>query len=308
MNLKEAYSYFEMTKRAEGLAKSTIIHYRMFMRDFCKTLDKGDQTLLVTVTALDYSRFIAGLRKAGYADATIRHAHITLIVFFNWCADSPDVDLDISPLARAKKPKQKKPLPKVAKLEDVHRLIGTIDTRDWVGVRDKAILQLMLDSGLRVGEVSKLDINDIDIVKGLLHVRAPKNGTDRLIPLSAAAKLAVTGAMFTRPETKADPEALFLGADSDHIGAFANGRFTSWGIRQMLKRRCNRTGIQYFNPHSIRHLAATEMLNRGIRAEVVSRILGHASVDFTLKTYAKLQTETIVAEYLERWQGRQNAR
>lgn len=79
------------------------------------------------------------------------------------------------------------------------------------------------------------------------------------------------------------------------------GKLTTGGARLMLKRFCRLAHVAYINPHSIRHLFATKALNDGIRVEIVSRILGHASVDLTLKIYAKLLTETMQREYENLW-------
>lgn len=278
-----ALKRFLSAKRAEGLSPVTLHWYKrnivLLFPHVPPDIDDIQPHHVID--------FLNHERDRGMSDVTVSARYRALLSFFNW--------LGLSVMESVKRPRVKKKRPRQADYVDVLRLIDSISPLHWIGLRDRAIISLMLDTGMRVGEVEKLTLYDIDIGSRLITIPIAKDDEERWSPFSDDTARHMMGYLMNRPETTVN--ALFLARDN------TNG-LTTWGIRTMFKRRCREAELNYINPHSIRHLFATKALNDGMRIETVSRILGHASVDFTLKTYAKLLTATIQKEYSSYWKAR----
>ncbi len=301
ISLKDAVNLFVEHKEAEGIRHSTIEGYLQHLRIFMRGMPPG--CLLADVKPSHVIAFVTNEKKRGMADATVKSRDRTLDIFFTWCEDNIDVR---SPIRNAqgkrlfKAPKMREKEPKCANDAQIDGLLLSIPKGNWMDLRDRAIVSLMRDTGIRVGETMQLDVTDVDCERNLVTVRISKNGKPRSVPFTTDTARAVKAYLMMRPWCPpAAAAALFVGATNYH--GTVEARFSDWGIRQMLKRRCENAQMEYVNPHSIRHLFAVRALNSGIRAEVVSKMMGHHSVDFTLRYYATLLTETIQREYNERW-------
>jgi len=148
---------------------------------------------------------------------------------------------------------------------------------------------------MRVGEVCGLHVEDVNLENQLAHITTSKDGEDRTVPFTAGCASMIETYLANRPAYRLSH--IFVGTRGRQI----QGAFTVYGARIMISRRCRELGIAHTNPHSIRHMFATRALNAGMRVEVVSKILGHASVDFTLRVYASLLMETVQREYNRHW-------
>ncbi len=171
-----------------------------------------------------------------------------------------------------------KKLPR-AVLNQVHarKLMANPDPATARGKRDRAVLELLYGAALRVGECARLDLRDLDLARGLVHVRQGKGRKDRVVPVvgRAAAALAVYLEQ-ARPELVKDPRepALFL---------------TSWGVRLAVKRiqglvgaNARAAGLDIrVTPHTLRHGCATHLLQGGANVREVQQLLGHSSVQTT---------------------------
>lgn len=188
-------------------------------------------------------------------------------------------------------------LPKALSEADVERLMGTLVEPAPLGLRDRALLELLYGTGARISEVVGLDLTDVGGDEGLLRLYG-KGGKERLVPLGrcahralsdwlgAAGRPALAPARWRR---RGDAEAVFLNA--------RGGRLTRQGAFEIVRARARRAGIRAeVSPHTLRHSCATHMLARGADIRVVQELLGHASIG-TTQIYTKVTPEHLRATY-----------
>lgn len=304
-SLKQALSLFTDYKIAEGTRPSTISGYNQNINLFIQFMP-SERSTLADVRPADVIAFLAHERKRGMSGNTIKARDRSLDIFFTWCEIVLEPNTFRSPIRNDrgkrlfKPPKTPQKEPRRATDAQIDGLILSIPKGTWMDLRDRAILSLLRDTGMRVSEAVALRVVDVDCAKLLTTIQYSKNGKYRTIPFSQATVHATQAYLMMRPWCPPDVSPfLLVGATNEH-GA-VESHFTDSGVRQMLHRRCEQARIDYINPHSIRHLFGIRALNSGIRAEVVSKMMGHHSVDFTIKFYAPLLTETMQREYNERW-------
>lgn len=293
--LEDALALFIDFKRGELLKEGTINGYTYVIGLFVQSLPE-DRRTVDRVRASDIARFLSAQRDQGIAPTTVKVRYTTLATFFNWCEGCQEIGHPPSPIGHGqrkavKPPKVPKKEPRRARLEDVHRLIESIRQSSWIDLRDRAMVQLLLDTGLRVGELANLSVADVDITERLVAVRSGKRDKDRYVPFTQASALAVPAYLLSRPYGSVD--ILFC--------SNRRSRMTSRGIWRVLDRRCKSAGVQHINPHSIRHLFGLKALNDGMPLEVVSKLMGHESPDFTERVYAPYLTSTIQRIYDQFW-------
>lgn len=279
---------FLVMKEAEGRVKATLYEYKLYLTTFAEFCGKP---LLTDVRPVHVNSWIVTERRKGLSDKSIHARWAALHTFFGWCVQ--EEYLNRTPVTM-KPPKRTQPVVRVASYPDVQKLMN-FPLVDWMDHRDRALLHLLLDTGMRIGEVCNLRVQDVHLDNKLAHIATSKNGKGRLVPFTDACAESVTRYLESRPTKH---QSLFVGTRRSVI----LGGLTVSGAQCMIERRCKAVGLKYINPHSIRHLFATRALNAGLRVEVVSRILGHATVDFTLRVYASLLMDTIKREYDKHWQ------
>lgn len=203
------------------------------------------------------------------------------------------VRLDDLPTAIIESPEVPEKKPRVADPVGVERVINSLNPAlTWVEYRDRCMLELMRSTGLRVMECCGLRIEHVNVSDGYVFVLAGKGAKDRLVPFGGRFSTAFMGYRFARPAF--DSDRLFLAADS-HLRPV--GDFSENAVRQMIRRRCVDAGVSYFNPHSVRHMFAVQSLNQGMQLSALSTMLGHSSVAFTAKVYARWVFSGLRNEY-----------
>lgn len=301
MNVQEALKLFANHKLGEGIKEKTIEGYKSHISCFMNFIP--DRKLLRDIRPSDITNFLASERARGLSPASIRAKWRALDVFFGWCSDNDEIGqpanpMWLSPGKRIKAPKIPKKEPRRAQLADLQRVLDSIQIKEWSDLRDRALLELMRDTGLRAGEVCNLDIGDIDIRQRMLLVRAGKGDKDRRVPFTQPTAKSLMAYWLSRPDT--DERAVFLASKGGHSVA-VRGRLTISGLEQLLSRLCKAAGVAHINPHSIRHAFACKAIDDGIRLEVIQKLMGHHDAGFTARVYAHLSTKAIEKEYNERW-------
>jgi len=183
--------------------------------------------------------------------------------------------------------------PRVANAISLDRLLNSIRKRTWLDLRDRCLLEALRSCGLRVSEACNLLVGDVDPNTRFVFVRAGKGEKDRYVPFGDRFESAFWEYRFNRPLT--DCDNLFIAANTHGRGKADPMNDNS--VRQMIRRRCQSAKVDYFNPHSVRHLYAIDALNNGMEPSALSMAMGHSSVSFTLKRYAKWQKSGLRTEY-----------
>lgn len=279
-------SHFCLSRAAAGRSPATVAWYGRMLAAFERwsglTLPDGDGTTV--------ERFLRARYDAGCQPSTVSAHYRALRAYYQWAerrglvAQSPMrwVDAPRVPRKRARR----------MEIEQYSALCRACAGPTWLDCRDLLILMLGFFSGLRVSEIVGLHVADLDLAHDVLRVRRGKGGDARVVPVYPDVRPAVLTYLYARPAWSG-PE-LLLSSD----GALGvRGVLTSWGVRQMLERRCRQAGIARLNPHALRHGFATTMLNAGASMEAVSHMLGHTNTGITERVYAMWLEDGLLAEY-----------
>lgn len=268
---------------------NTVEAYRSDLADFVAWCDESSITGPSDVDRLVLRRYLAHLGSSGYAKRSIARKASTLRRYFAWATRTDRIAKDPSVGLRA--PAGEGRLPRVLDARELHTLLEpdavSETTPDWRRRRDDAVLELLYGSGLRVGELCGLDLDDVDLRRGVVTVWG-KGGKQRRVPMSTAAIDSMKQWIPARREVEAEssPPALFL-----------NGRGGRLGVRD-VRRVLDERSPAPTHPHALRHTFATHLLDGGADLRVVQELLGHSDVA-TTQRYTHVSKEKLRLAYSE---------
>ena len=285
--------YLASLEKERNLSLKTVRGYKNDLNFFEKWLTENKITeinIAETLTPTQIRSFWAGRRKGGLCASSMRRGQSALRGLFKYAirhglANKNPVDLMDSP-------KVQRPLPKALSQEDVTMLINSPDSSNLLGKRDKAILELLYGSGLRVSEVSNLLIDDINLESQILVVREGKGGKDRVVPLTPISCQAISLYMNNRfsekPEWRKETHVFV-----NHLGT----PLTTRSIARLIDKYARRLAMMMnITPHQFRHSFATHLLNNGADIRAVQEMLGHASLS-TTQIYTRISKEKLMQTY-----------
>ena len=244
---------------------------------------------LLNATQATVREFLAYLYGHNYTKSTTARKLATLRSFYKFC-----IKRDLcpgSPMVGIRTPKQEKRLPKCLDLDEVQRLLDAPDDADLLGARDKAMLEVLYSSGIRVSELVDLGVGDVDLDEGILRVRG-KGRKDRLTPIGSQAILAVRHYLRMRgldPDAAPGEGRVFLNKHGDAL--------STRSVRRKLDKYLTLVGLDPgISPHTLRHSFATHLLNNGADLRSVQELLGHQSLS-TTQIYTHLTTQRMKDAY-----------
>lgn len=290
--------FLDYIRYERRLAKNTLRGYSRDLADLVEFLELdgaaefGHATPLDwrEVTLLDLRRFLAQLHDGGSSRATVARKLAAMRSFFKYCVRVGS--LDSSPAQTIQTPKQEKKLPRFLHEDEVLRLLDEPGAQDAFPYRDKAMLETLYSTGLRVSELTGLDLSDLDMVLGLIRARG-KGKKVRLVPIGAPALSAIRAYLTTercRMTVAESGGAVFLNRDGRRLSARS--------VRRVVQRYILRAGLPTdTSPHTLRHTFATHLLNRGADLRSVQELLGHESLS-TTQIYTHVSTERMRETYL----------
>lgn len=255
-----------------------------------RTEQKVDE-LLLSVGVNDARSYLAHLNEKSYSKATIARKLATLRSFYkflvrtNRCGENP--------LSTVRTPKQEKKLPRFLEYEEVKRLLETPPVETWLGARDRAILETLYSTGIRVSELVGLNMDDIDFLGEVIHIRG-KGKKERIAPISSSALQAIQHYMEFRNK-RAQSNSNF---DSRVLFVNKHGqRLSTRSVRRKMDKYLKMAGLDpAISPHTLRHSFATHMLNNGADLRSVQELLGHQSLS-TTQVYTHLTTKKLKEVY-----------
>jgi integrase/recombinase XerC len=177
-----------------------------------------------------------------------------------------------------KTPKQEKKLPKFLSYEQIQSLLNAPDTNTWLGARDRAILEVLYSTGMRVSEIVALNMEDVDFLGEVIHVRG-KGKKERVSPIGSSALQAIQRYLEFRNKRMQNDSNF----DSKVLFANKHGkRLSTRSIRRKMDKYLVAAGLDpAISPHTLRHSFATHMLNNGADLRSVQELLGHQSISTT---------------------------
>lgn len=271
--LKDFIHYLIVEK---GLAKNTIISYERDLKSYTKFLKNIEQmTSLNDVQRTQIIHFLGFLKEQGKSSKTMARHVASIRAFHQFLLREKVVDQD--PSVHIESPQLEKKLPKVLNLQEVETLLESPVIDNHFGLRDKAMLELLYATGIRVSELIGLNVGDIHITMGFVRC-VGKGNKERIIPIGKAAANALNHYLQDGRKhfvsLKHPDEAFFL----NHHGS----RLTRQGFWKILKRLAREAGIEKeLTPHTLRHSFATHLLENGADLRAVQEMLGHADISTT---------------------------
>lgn len=286
--LLEFLSYLEFEARC---AENTLIAYRTDLMQFGAYLATTGQDAL-TIEQPQIIEYLESMAAGGEIAGTTLHRKLSsLRSFYVYLRREGEIETD--PTADVKAPAQAKKLPSVLSRSEVSHLIDQVKGSDPISTRDRALLELMYASGLRVSEVIGLEVSDIDFDEGILRTRG-KGNKERIVPVGRQALLSIRIYLRSgrRALTKDRPQRyLFVN--------FRGGQLTRQGLYKIVRKYASAAGLSdRMSPHTLRHTFATHLLNGGCDLRSVQEMLGHADVS-TTQTYTHLSTERLKDVYFD---------
>lgn len=240
--------------------------------------------------ALTIREFLAYLTAQNYTKSTTARKLATLRSFYKFLIRRGQ--LSVNPLSTIRTPKQERRLPKCLDLEQVQKLLDAPGEGDILCIRDKAMLEVLYSSGIRVSELVDLEVQDIDLTEGVLRVRG-KGRKDRLTPIGSQAILALKRYFAAR---QADSR---MNTQYTHK-VFLNKHgqpLSTRSVRRKLDKYLTIAGLDPgISPHTLRHSFATHLLNNGADLRSVQELLGHQSLS-TTQVYTHLTTRHMKEVY-----------
>jgi integrase/recombinase XerD len=278
----------------KGRARATLTAYRRDARRWWDWL-RARGTALADAGEGDVAGYVGHLRRGGLAPATVARAVVAVRSLHRFLADEGRVPGDAA--ATVDTPRVPAGLPKALSEAEVTALLGAVTGDEPLARRDRAILEVLYGTGLRISELVGLRLGDVDLESALLRAFG-KGAKERIVPIgrhagaALAAWLAPGGRPAVVPERwarRGDAEAVFLNR--------RGGRLTRQGAWLVVKRWGSEVGLEAkLTPHVLRHSCATHMLDHGADLRAVQEMLGHASVS-TTQVYTRVSTERLFAAY-----------
>ena len=278
---REVERYLDHLTVERGLSENTLEAYRRDLRRYVGFLEHRDVRSLRDVDERTIRSFVASLsasthgpEAASYRATSVARTLSAVRSFHRFLLREGVTERD--PAAGVAQPRLPRSLPRPLPVDDVRRLLEAPEEGSPTGVRDRAILELLYGSGLRISELTGMDVDDLDLEEGSLRVLG-KGGKEREVPLGSFAHDALD-AYLTRGRpalaTGVSRGALFLNA--------RGGRLSRQSCARLLGRYVRLAGIdRRVTLHTLRHSFATHLLEGGADVRVVQELLGHASVATT---------------------------
>lgn len=255
----------------KGLAKNTIEAYRRDLEGFIIFLENAAVHSFSLLEADQIVAFLSSLKQANYATATLCRVLIVIKVFLRFLVREGVLHSNAALYLHT--PKLWQLIPEVLTYEEVENLLNQPDIDTSLGARDKAILEILYASGLRVSELCSLDVCSVD--DQFVRVMG-KGSKERLVPIGETAIQSIDTYLTRYRDacTETQQQALFLGKQGKRID-----RISVW---RMIKHYAKRAGItKNISPHTLRHSFATHLLDNGADLRIIQEMLGHASINST---------------------------
>lgn len=286
--------FLNYTTVERGLSPNTLAAYRNDLTQFVEFLQSRDSSLQgsgswkrIGTDAL--TAFVLDLHERGYSDKTKTRKVASAKAFFGFLLEEGVVDKN--PMEDFSSPSSGESLPETLSVQEVEALLSVGEADTPMSLRDRAIIEVMYATGVRVSELVALDIDDVDLDESFVRCMG-KGSKERIIPLHDEAVETVSEYLEDgRPSLAGDAagRALFVSRKG--------GRLTRQALWLILKGRAQAAGIERkITPHTLRHSFATHLLIGGAPLRHVQELLGHASIT-TTQVYTHLTSEHVRTQY-----------
>lgn len=274
--------FLEYIRSQRGYSHNTVRNYEIDLRQFFEYLKKnnGDPADLDTIDFRVIRGYLGGLFKR-YKKTTIARKLSAIRSFFNYIERNGQ--REGNPAAEISSPKQGNYIPEYLNIDDMFRLLQTAAVSNPLESRDLAILELLYSCGIRVSELTGLNLSDIDFDQRLVRVIG-KGNKERIVPIGKKALEAVGNYIKSTDRLRRKGRDFEESGDSPLFLNNRGGRLSSRSVSTLIKKYVTESGlVNGITPHSIRHTFATHLLDSGADLRSVQELLGHVSLSTTQK-------------------------
>ena len=265
-NLRSFYDYLFIEK---GLSKNTIKAYGVDLKGFINWLNNNKNIEYTKATELQINNYISFLFKSNLKSSSINRKISSIKALYLFLMQKNKID--VSPIAEIIVPKQGRYLPISMSESEVEKLLKSPDSKLKIEKRDKAMIEMLYATGVRISELINLKMTDIDIQRCVIKVLG-KGSKERLIPFGESALEALND--YLKDRCKSPTKEIFLSNRGTKLS-----RQAFW---QRIKIYLHREGLkESISPHTLRHAFATHLLNRGADLRSVQLLLGHSDLSTT---------------------------
>ncbi len=271
--------YERFLTEVKKASNNTLASYLRDIRQLGEYLDANTDVELDTASEDDLAEYIEALRAKGKSVATVSRAIASLKNFYQFLLEEHVVEA--LPTGKLVPDKATQKLPQILSSQEVDLLLDQPQCVDMKGYRDKAMLELLYATGIRVSELISLNISDVDLASAVIHCQ--KKDKVRAIPLYPKAVMALSEYIeFIRPQMIATPDeqSLFVNISGE--------RMSRQGFWKIIKHYQQKAGIEKtITPHTLRHSFAAHLLENGADLHSIQEMLGHADISST-QVYSQL--------------------
>ena len=288
--------FLEHLRYERNVSAHTLRNYSSDLEQFTHFLAPDKKTKLPDVSEIDHltiREWMASLHSDHKKKSSIARKLAALRTFFQFLVR--EGVLELNPAKLVSTPKLEKKLPNHLSIEEAIRFIESPDLETELGKRDRAMLELMYATGVRVAELTTLNVADVDFQNQLVRVTG-KRRKQRIVPFGDPAGEAIRNYLgvrekflFNAPVSKREEDALFLNYQGTRITTRSVGRMVEKYIRICA-------GMHNISPHALRHSFATHLLDSGADLRDIQELLGHARLS-TTQVYTHVSMEKLIAVY-----------
>ena len=288
--------FFEHLRYERNVSAHTLRNYSSDLEQFLNFLTADGKRNAPEISQIDHltiREWLASLHTDQKKKSSIARKLAALRTFFQFLVR--EGLLELNPAKLVATPKLEKKLPKHLSIEEAVRFIESPDPETDLGKRDRAMLELMYATGVRVAELTTLNIPDVDFRNQLVRVTG-KRRKQRIVPFGDPAGVAIRSYLdvrdkflFNAPISKREEEALFLN--------YQGTRITTRSVGRMVEKYLSLcAGIHNISPHALRHSFATHLLDSGADLRDIQELLGHARLS-TTQVYTHVSMEKLIEVY-----------
>lgn len=285
--VKYIQEYLDYIKYERRLSNNTYNSYKNDLEKYYIFLEEQNISKINKITKETIREYLINLNELGLSDKSLARKLTAIKNFHSFLYNHEYITIDVS--SSIERPKLRKTLPKVLTIEEVDRLLN-VDTVTIFDYRDKAMLELMYATGLRVSELLNLTLNDIDLENCIVRCTG-KGSKERMIPIGEYVLSSMNNYLERRGK-------LYIMKRDEHLFLNNHGKGLSRSsFFKMIKKRLKICNINVdVSPHTLRHSFATHMIEYGSDLRVVQELLGHSDIS-TTKIYTHISNQKVRTDY-----------